>query len=71
MSERELRSDQFRIQLRLELSLGALALHAELDTRSAAAAVVGPSGSGKSTILRVLAGVIAWHSSVRHHDCNH
>jgi len=57
VSERELRSGQFRIQLRLELSLGALALHAELDTTSAAAAVVGPSGSGKSTILRVLAGV--------------
>ena len=64
MSERRKRaapsantSERLRIQLRLELSLGALSLHAELDTRSVAAAVVGPSGSGKSTILRVLAGV--------------
>ena len=49
--------DRLHIQLHLDIALGALTLHAELDTWSPAAALVGPSGSGKSTVLRVLAGV--------------
>lgn len=45
------------IELHLQLSLGTLALEANLVSNRHAVAVVGPSGSGKSTLLRVLAGV--------------
>ena len=45
------------IELHLQLSLGTLALEADLVSSRHAVAVVGPSGSGKSTLLRVLAGV--------------
>ena len=45
------------IELHLKISLGTLALEADLVSKRHAVAVVGPSGSGKSTLLRVLAGV--------------
>jgi molybdate transport system ATP-binding protein len=45
------------LALDVALTLGKLALRAELATERRAVAVVGPSGAGKSTLLRVLAGV--------------
>ena len=45
------------LDVAVTLSLGALALRAELCTRRRAVAIVGPSGAGKSTLLRILAGV--------------
>jgi molybdate transport system ATP-binding protein len=41
----------------VQVKLGELGLHLEVETSSRTVAVVGPSGAGKSTLLRVLAGV--------------
>ena len=45
------------LEIAVDVSLGSLALRAELSTVRRAVAIVGPSGAGKSTLLRVLAGV--------------
>ena len=51
------RPDGAALDLRVEVTLGKLALRAELLTDRRTIAVVGPSGAGKSTLLRALAGV--------------
>jgi len=48
---------QHKLSLDFEIPLAAKTMRVQLETESAAIAIVGPSGAGKSTILRVLAGV--------------
>ena len=47
----------YGLSLDFEIPLASQTMRVQLETETAAIAIVGPSGAGKSTILRVLAGV--------------